>query len=177
VVNHDLVLCRTDSANPESEETMEGNMPLFVGYGTLEEWMQALLPDRPVLAMPLVELGVEQSGMRTDTLVVICQQIDRDGHVHYCRLRAASLTRCYGEPFSADWREREAAWRSLWDAVQESLRERNLTYRGATVAVPQHLRFLEARAEGIAFDPALKRFVRRGAETLRAKILEGELKR
>jgi hypothetical protein len=156
---------------------MEERTPLFVGYGTLEKWMQALLPDRPVLAMPLVEQGPEQSGMRTDTLVVVCQQIDSDGHVHYCRLRAASLTRCYGEPFNTDWREREAAWRSLWDAVQEILRERSLTYRSATVAPPQHLRFLEARAEGIAFDPATKRFVRLSAEALRVKILEGDLKR
>jgi hypothetical protein len=144
---------------------MEERMPLFVGYVTLEEWMQALLPDRPVLAMPLVEPGTEQSGMRTDTLVVVCQQVDPDGHVHYCRLRAASLTRCFGEPFSDDWREREAAWRSLWNAVQEILRARGLTYRGATVAPPSHLRFLEARSEGIAFDRAVRRFTRMGAET------------
>ncbi len=151
--------------------------PLFVGYGTLEKWMQSLLPDRPVLAMPLVEPGPEQSGMRTDTLAVVCQQIDADGHVHYCRLRAASLTRCWGEPFSADWREREAAWRSLWDAVQEILRERGLTYRGATVAPPPLLRFLEAQAEGIAFDPAAKRFVCQSAEIARPSFIEGELKR
>jgi hypothetical protein len=144
---------------------MEERTPLFVGYATLEQWLDALLPDRPVLAMPLVEPGKEQSGMRTDTLVVTCQQIDADGHVHYCRLRAASLTRCYGEPFNTDWKEREAAWRSLWDAVQEILRERGLTYRSATVASPSHLRFLEARAEGIAFDRAVGLFTRMGAET------------
>ncbi|MCW3055221.1 MAG: hypothetical protein JWN14_4391 [Chthonomonadales bacterium] len=176
-MGHNLVLYHKDSADPESEETMEEKTPLFVGYGTFEEWMQALLPDRPVLAMPLVEQGPEQSGMRTDTLVVTCQQIDPDGHVHYCRLRAASLTRCYGEPFSADWREREAAWRSLWDAVQEILRERSLTYRGATVAHPQHLRFLEARADGIAFDPDLKRFMRPSAQALKLQYLEGDVKR
>jgi hypothetical protein len=140
-------------------------------------YLEALLPDRPVLAMPLVELGPEQSGMRTDTLVVVCQQIDADSHVHYCRLRAASLTHCYGEPFSADWREREAAWRSLWDAVQEILRERGLTYRGATVASSHRFRSLEARAEGIAFDPAAKRFVRRSASVVRSSCLEGELNR
>ncbi len=152
-------------------------LPLFVGYRTLEDWLQAILPDSLILAMPLVEPGLEQSGMRTDTLVVLCQHIDASGHVHYCRLRAASLPRCYGEPFSADWREREAAWHSLWDAVQEILRERDLTYRCATVAVPTHLRFLEARAEGIAFDPDTKRFGRLGAEVVRANIFEGELKR
>jgi hypothetical protein len=156
---------------------MEERTPLFVGYATLEQWLDALLPDRPVLAMPLVEQGPEQSGMRTDTLVVVCQQIDPEGHVHYCRLRAASLTRCYGEPFNTDWREREVAWRSLWDAVQEILRERGLTYRGATVAPPQRLRFLEARAEGVAFDPALKRFVRSGAQALKLRYLEGDVKR
>jgi len=144
---------------------MEERVPLFVGYVTLEAWLEALLPERPVLAMPLVEPGTEQSGMRTDTLVVTCQQVDTEGHVHYCRLRAASLTRCFGEPFSEDWREREAAWCSLWDAVQEILRERGLTYRSATVASPAHLRFLEARSEGIAFDRAVGRFTRMGAET------------
>jgi hypothetical protein len=156
------------SADPESEETMEERTPLFVGYNTLEEWLEALFPDRPVLAMQLVEPGREEAGMRTDTLVVICQQISADGHVHYCRLRAASLTRCYGEPFNTDWREREAAWRSLWDVVKEILRERGLTYRGATVAPPQHLRFLEARADGIAFDPTAKRFARPGTGVVRS---------
>lgn len=156
---------------------MEEQMPLFVGYGTLEAWLEALLPDRPVLAMPLIEPGRELSGMRTDTLGVVCQQIDSDDQIHYCRLRAASLTRCYGEPFNADWREREAAWRSLWDAVQEILRERNLTCRRATVAPPVHLRFLEARADGIAFDPATKRFVSLSAEAERGNILEGDVKR
>ena len=156
---------------------MREKTPLFVGYGTLEAWLDSLLPDTPVLAIPLVELGQEQSGMRTDTLVVICQQIDMDSHVHYCRLRAASLTRCYGEPFNTDWREREAAWRSLWNAVKEILWEHGLIYRGATVAPPQPMRFLEAKADGIASDPATKRFVRPGAEATGPNILEGEPKR
>lgn len=156
---------------------MEESTPLFVGYGTLEEWVRALLPDRPVLAMPLVDPGCEQSGMRTDTLVVVCQQVDPEGHVHYCRLRAISLTRCFGEPFSSDWREREQVWHSLWDAVQEDLRERGVAYRKATVASPKHLRFLEARAGGIAFDPDLQRFVRTGAQARKRESPEGGVKR
>jgi hypothetical protein len=142
---------------------MHETTPLFIGYKTLEEWLATRNPEKPILAMPMVEPGQDQGGIRTDTLLVMCQQIDGDGHVHYCRLRAASMTRCYGEPFDPDWQEREAAWQSLWEAVKEILQQHGLPFRGATVATPQRFRFLEAQTEGIAFDPSTKRFVRRAA--------------
>jgi len=145
--------------------------PLFVGYATFESWLESVDPERPVLAMSLVEPGTDQGGIRTDALLVACQQIDSDGHVHYCRLRAATLTRCCGEPFDTDWREREAAWHSLWQAVKEILEERDFPFREATVAPPRSLRFLDARAEGIAFDPLTRRFARRSAPLLNCNSL------
>jgi hypothetical protein len=143
---------------------MSETTPLFIGYSTFETWIASREIEKPVLAMPFIEQGADQGGIRTDTLLVMCQQIDGSGSVHYCRLRAASLTRCYGEPFEADWKEREAAWESLWHAVREILGQHGFQHREATVVPPKNLRFLEARAEGITFDLATKRFVRKGTE-------------
>ena len=140
---------------------MEEKTPLYIGYPTLGGWLATTTADKPVLAMPLCEPGTEHGGLRTDTLMVLCQQIDAWGHVHYCRLRAASLTRCFGEPFDADWQEREAAWHSLWAIVTEILQERGLSFQRATVAMPTQLRLLEARDKDIVFDPQRRRFVRR----------------
>ena len=135
----------------------------FIGFATLEEWAAAVDPSRPVLAMPLIEHGRENGGLRVDELLVVCQQVDTDGSVLYCRLRAASLTRCYGEPFDPDWREREAAWRSLGDAVESFLQEKGFTLRRATVAWPKDHVFLQGRAEGIRFDKGSRTY--RRAET------------
>jgi len=71
----------------------------FIGFATLEGWTEAIDTTRPILAMPLIQPGPIHAGLQTDTLLVVCQQVDASGHVLYCRLRAASLTRCYGEPF------------------------------------------------------------------------------
>jgi hypothetical protein len=91
----------------------------FVGFGTLEGWAEAIDPARPVLAMPLVETGPTSGGINTEELLVACAQVSpTDGTVLYCRLRAASLTRCHGEPFDSDWKERDAAWKSLWQIVR-----------------------------------------------------------
>ena len=154
---------------------MPETTPLFIGYKTLEGWIASGDTREPVLAVPLIERGTDQGGIRTDALLVVCQQADDHGSVHYCRLRAASLTRCHGEPFDADWREREAAWHSLWKAVREILERHGFRLREATVAPPQGLRFLEARAEGIAFDPASRRFACVDAEAQGSS--EGEMKR
>jgi len=133
---------------------------VFVGIATLEEFAAAVDPARPLLAMPLVESGPEHGGIRVDDLLVVCQQVDADGSVLYCRLRAASLTRCFGEPFDPDWQERETAWRSLWDVVEAILRERGFTFRRATVAHPKGYVFLQGRSESIRFDKASKTYRR-----------------
>ena len=140
---------------------METRTPQYIGYQTLADWLAATTADKPVLAMPLCEPGTDHGGLRTDTLLVLCQQIDPCGHVHYCRLRAASLTRCFGEPFDPDWQEREAAWHSLWAIVTEILQEHSLSFQRATVAMPIRLRFLEARDTAIVYDPQRQRFLRR----------------
>jgi hypothetical protein len=134
--------------------------PAFIGYGRFAEWLDWVDRDMPVLAIPLVEPGTEHSGLRTDRLLVVCQQVGPEGHVHYCRLRAAEMTRCGGEPFDRDWQEREAAWHSLWEAVEQELLARGLTARRATVAPPRWLRLLEGDPHPVAFDRETKRYRR-----------------
>lgn len=134
--------------------------PIWIGFTCLEEWAQAVDPLRPVLATPLVQRAGETGPIQVDELKVVCQQVAADGTVLYCRLRAASLSRCYGDPFDPDWREREAAWCSLWVAVQKYLADQSLTVHSATVAWPRGHVFLEGRARGIAFDKAIQRYQR-----------------
>lgn len=135
---------------------------LFIGFSTLEGWAEAIDPTRPVLAMPLVDPGPNSGGIQTDELSVVCQQVAADGSgaVLYCRLRAASLARCFGEPFDPDWQERDAAWKSLWSAVEALLRERGLVLQRATVAHPRTLTLLQGRAETIRFDRQTRRYQR-----------------
>ena len=135
----------------------------FIGFASLEAWAEAIDPQRPVLAMPLIQSGIEKGGLRVDELLVVCQQVREEGSVLYCRLRAASLTRCYGEPFDPDWREREAAWNSLADAVESHLTQRGFTLQRATVAWPRDHVFLEGRADSIRFDRETQRY-RRSAQ-------------
>ncbi len=134
--------------------------PTFIGFATLEDWLNVADPTLPTYLLPIVERGVEQGGLRIDTLVVICQQLNERGHVHYCRLRAADLTRCFGDPFDTDWRDREAAWRSLAVEVTAELCSRNLTLLSATIAPPRSLRLLEGRSDRIRFDAVTRRFTR-----------------
>ena len=133
----------------------------FIGFATLEGWIEAIDPNRPLLAMPLVQPGPIHAGLQTDQLLVVCRQVDPRGCVLYCRLRAASLTRCYGEPFDADWQARETAWHTLWDAVESSLKERGCTLQRATVAWPKDHVFLEGRSQEITFDRASRTYLRR----------------
>jgi len=132
----------------------------FVGFGILEGFLDALDSARPVYAMALVEAGPSHGGIQTDELLVVCQQIARDGSVWYCRLRAASMTRCFGNPFDPDWQDREAAWHSLWQAVQECLQERSLTPTRATIAHPRHFTLLQGQSTTIRYDKQSKRYKR-----------------
>ena len=132
----------------------------FVGFATLEGWIEAVDRSRPVLALRLVEPGPGSGGIQVDELLVVCQQVATDGSVLYCRLRAASLTRCYGQPFDPDWREREAAWETLWDAVESTLIDRGFTIQRATVAWPKGYVFLQGRSEDIRFDRVSKTYLR-----------------
>ena len=134
---------------------------LWIGYPTLKSWLETTTSDKLILAMPLCEPGTDHGGLRTDTLLVMCQQIDLCWHIHYCRLRAAHLTRCFGEPFDADGQEREAAWHSLWAIVREILQERGLSFQRATVAMPTQLPFLEARDTALVYAPQRQRYLRR----------------
>jgi len=139
---------------------------IFVGFGTLEGFVAALDPARPVLALPLVEPGPTSGGISTETLLVVCQQVcPAEGTVLYCRLRAASLTRCYGEPFDPDWQERHAAWQSLWHIVRAYLTgDLGCTLQRATVAHPKNYVFLDGQAGFIHFDKDTKRYCRRPSE-------------
>lgn len=130
----------------------------FIGFATLEEFARVVNPARPLLAMPLIESGPPSGGLQTDELLVVCQQVDTEGSVLYCRLKAASLTRCFGEPFDPDWQERESAWKSLWAAVEAYLKSRGFVLRRATVALPKGYVFLRGRAEGIRFDRVSKTY-------------------
>jgi len=135
----------------------------FIGFATLEGWADAVDPARPVLALPLVEPGPNTGGMQTDELLVVCQQVSSagDNAVLYCHLRAASLTRCHGEPFDPDWQERKAAWKSLWTLVHAYLaQERGFLVQQATVACPRNLLFLRGRAGFVRFDNDAKRYRR-----------------
>ena len=141
-----------------------GLLPLFVGYCTLEEWLHQADATRPVFAMPLIEPGAAQDGLQVDELVVVCQQVASDLTIRYCRLRAASLTRCYGQPFDEDWQEREMAWKSLWECVKAILQEAGLTHHKATVARPKGIVLLEGRCEQVAYDQHERQFVRKGEQ-------------
>ena len=139
---------------------MSSEAQIFLGFATLEEWAQAVDRKRPVLAMPLVHPGPNSGGMQVDELRVVCQQVTDSGTVLYCRLRAASLTRFNGQPFDSDWKEREEAWDSLWEAVEAYLKEQGFTLRRATVAHPKDHVFLEGKAGFIRFDKEAKRYRR-----------------
>ena len=132
----------------------------FVGFATLEGWIEAVDRARPVLAMRLIEPGPNSGGIQVDELLVVCQQVDTNGSVLYCRFRAASLTRCYGQPFDLDWQQREAAWETLWDAVESTLIDCGFTLQRATVAWPKGYVFLQGRSEAIRFDPASRTYLR-----------------
>ena len=132
----------------------------FVGFATLEGWIEAVDRSRPVMTLRLVEPGPSSGGIQVDELLVVCQQVDTNGSVLYCRLRAASLTRCYGEPFDPDWQQRQTAWETLWDAVERTLTDWGFTIQRATVAWPKGYVFLQGRSEAIRFDRASKTYLR-----------------
>ena len=137
--------------------------PLFVGYAQFEDWLGTLDTGLPAYVLAVVEAGAEQAGLRIDALLVICQQRDLRGDVHYCRLRAADLSRCFGEPFCRDWRERERAWHSLAELAAQAVKARGIPCVSATVAMPRNLRSLQGSWEAAVFDPATKRFRLRGS--------------
>lgn len=139
-------------------EAVPAQMPLFVGYATLEKWLDTRTKALPAYVLPLVEPGQDQGGLSIDALLVICQQQDERGNVHYCRLRAAEMSRCFGEPFCSDWREREAAWHSYAAAVEGELTARGIPVVAASIAVPRALRPLEGTSETIRFDRASGRY-------------------
>jgi hypothetical protein len=133
-------------------------MPPFVGYGTLEEWLAVVDPEQPVFALKISEPSPQNGGLHVEELTVHCQQVAPDYAVHYCRLRAASVTLCYGEPFDGDWQDREAAWKSLWECVSALLQNAGLAVRKATIARPKNLILLEGRSKRIAYDKESKRY-------------------
>ncbi len=148
------------SAPDVSPLALAARSVLFVGFATLEEWARAVDLSRSVLATKLVVPGSSRRGFQTDELLVVCQQVTPEGHVLYCQLKAASLTRLCGQPFDPNWRERQAAWDSLWTCVQDFLAERNLSVRHATVAHPHGYVLFQARAESIAFNAQAGRYFR-----------------
>ncbi|MBV9852104.1 MAG: hypothetical protein JO250_20760 [Armatimonadetes bacterium] len=133
---------------------------LWVGFLELEAWLAAVDPARPVLLLPVAHALGADGPFRTEQLLVACQQVTPEGHVLYCRLRAATLTRVCGEVVDADWRQKEMAWESLWECVQETLEERGLMVLSATAACPAGLPLLWGHAGGIAYDEAHRCFRR-----------------
>ena len=123
--------------------TLTVAMPPFIGFATLEGWIEAVDPSRPVLAMKVAEPRPGGNGLATEELTVSCQQVAPDLPVRYVRLRAASVTLCYGEPFDPDHGERLEAWESLWQCVKRLLAEAGLSAQRACVARPRSLTFLE----------------------------------
>jgi hypothetical protein len=136
----------------------------FVGFSSLEEFGAACDIHRPVYTLPIVLSGGQQDGLHVDSLLIVCQQVTPDGHVLYCRLKAACLTRLWGEPFDSDWQERQAAWLELSELVESFLREvLELTLVRATVAMPNFLVPLQGCFKSVRFDTATKRYVRRSS--------------
>ena len=106
-------------------------------------------PARPVLLLPAIEPSLVDGPFAEEDLLVSCQQVTPEGHVLYCRLRAATLTRVCGEVVDADWRQREMAWESLWECVGDMLEGRGLAIMPGMVASPPGLALLRGHAGGI----------------------------
>jgi len=140
-----------------------GPPALWIGFLELEAWAEAVDPARPALLLPVVQPAGQDGPFQTEQLLVACQQVTPEGHVLYCRLKAATLTRVCGEVVDADWRQKEMAWESLWECVQETLEGRGLAVLPATVACPSGLPLLLGHAGGIAYDEAHRCFRRRAA--------------
>jgi hypothetical protein len=81
--------------------------------------------------------------------------------VRYVRLRAASITLSYGEPFDPDHDERLEAWESLWQCVKRLLAEAGLSAQRSCVARLRSLTFLEGQSSRICFDAKAMRYLLR----------------
>ncbi len=132
--------------------------PPFIGYPTLESWLEVVDATRPVLALRVAEPSPQSGGLHVEDLTVHCQQVGPDYAVHYCRLRAASVTLCCGEPFDADWQDRNAAWQSLWQCVKEVLETAGVSVCTATIARPKNLILLEGLSQRITYNRDAKRY-------------------
>ena len=111
----------------------------WIGFTELEEWLASIDPARPALLLPVARPAGHDGPFRTERLLVACQQVTAEGHVLYCHLLGATLTRVCGEIVDADWRFRAMAWESLWECVEETLAERGLAVLPAMLAFPEGL--------------------------------------
>ena len=133
----------------------------FIGYGSLEDWAEAISTHEPVYACPLTEPDKPNAqGMRTDRLVITCSQPDDRGHVHYCRLRVGFLQYIGDTPINQDHEERKQRLDQAWEIVETWLRDRGFTIRRAAVAVPVDLKLMDGWAGFLRWDKETKRFHR-----------------
>ncbi|RJX17520.1 MAG: hypothetical protein C4575_12820 [Desulforudis sp.] len=134
---------------------------LFVGYGTLEEWLVSANKRKPVFAILITEPGkTTQMGVRTDQLIAMVAQPE-DDLVHYCRLAVQELTYISGDPFNPDHQQRQAQAEQAWGIIEDWLVEKGFKVRHGVIAAPLNTRWMDGWAHFLSFDKEKQEYVRK----------------
>jgi hypothetical protein len=117
---------------------------LFIGYQSLNAWLQIVDSVQPVYAALINEMGVPDSHrVRIDRLVIMLAQ-PVDNLVHYCRIIVGELRMVDGQPFDLDHKQRNQQALAQYKVVGQRLLDEQLTVREGVIAALKNMQFLEA---------------------------------
>jgi hypothetical protein len=128
--------------------------PLFVGYGQLENWLNAINKTRPVFANLITEPGkYGEYGHHTDTLTILVAQPDvSEGIVHYCRVVVGKIQYLGNDPFTPNHQQRLDLAGEAWLIVSAWFAEQSLVVHPGIIAIPANLKLMDGSAGFLGFD-------------------------
>jgi hypothetical protein len=142
-----------------NEKAMTHDFPLFIGYTTLEAWMEAIDPSRPVFACKITEPGENSTYVQETRIVIMIAQPDESDLVHYCRLPVGHVKIFFGESFGKEHQQQVELAEQAWKLVYKWLKGKGLPMRQGVVATPANLRMVDGQAGCLHFDNQEQRYV------------------
>jgi hypothetical protein len=133
----------------------------FIGFGTLEDWLEAIDSSCPVQADCVVEQdGTNKPlGLAYYKQVIVVSQPARDS-VLYARVVVDRYDSMNGHTPIFDEEKHLRRSKSAWEVTRTWLIEHGLTVQRAVVAMPRSLKLLEGHAEFMRYDKESDTYLR-----------------
>lgn len=135
--------------------------PIFIGYPTVEELVQAVKPNATAYTLSLTRDLPGTSGIIRHQEIIAVQFVEGTT-VHYCRFRVGTYETLCGSPFGeVSAQEVAARAAGAFRIVQHYLTEQGCTVKPGVVAVPKDLSLLEGGADFLGYNRETRQFFRK----------------